>query len=333
MKLKNPLIIAGVFFWTIIIGLFFYLYFKPAPAPAVQDAKSVAALNTAKEEKYPYLNKTKIYELGKHYIIDFSDLKRSLIAVQKKYPQKTFIYFDYLNNGSWVGLGERDEFTAASLVKVPLAMAIYKAIEDGRLKPEQSYTLDDLDLDSDFGNLYKVGPDNSFTIEALVKIMLGQSDNTARTALYRALSRIGISDPLADVYSSLGWEFAPPLLSDNQNADPNYYNKISLKVLSNMFLALYNATYVNLDHSQKILGFLANTQFNDKIRAGVPEDVAVAHKIGTAGAENTFSDCGIVYAPNRHYILCVGSNGGDEKRAAQFMAEVSKAAYDFVIGN
>lgn len=331
---------AGVLSGAIIIGLFFYFYFKPSqtvPAisnmPSVQNTKSVDVQNILKEEKYPYLNKTKIYELGKHYIINFSDLKKSLTAIQKKYPQKTFMYFDYLNNGSWVGLGERDEFTAASLVKVPLAMAVYKAIEDGRLTPAQSYTLDELDLDSDFGDLYKVGPDNSFTIEELAHIMLGQSDNTARTALYKALSRIGITDPLADVYSSLGWEFAPPLLSGNQNTDPNYYNAISLKVLSNMFLALYNATYVNLDHSQKILGFLASTAFNDKIRAGVPDDVPVAHKIGTAGMENTFSDCGIVYALNRHYILCAGSSGADEKTAAAFMAEASAAAYKFVINN
>ena len=89
----------------------------------------------------------------------------------------------------------------------------------------------------------------------------------------------------------------------------------------------------NIENSQKILEYLANTPFNDKIAAGVPEGVTVSHKIGVSAEDKTFSDCGIVYAPNRNYILCLGSNGSDEKRADQFMAEVSKAVYDYVINN
>lgn len=318
------------------ITVFVWLFFTTQPAKTTSKRTSLPISNDMRavaDSKYPFINKTKVYELGKHYIIDFSELKKSIVAVQKKYPQKTLIYFDYLNNGSWIGVGERDEFTAASLVKVPLAMAVYKAIEEKRLVPEQRYALDDLELDENFGTLYRMGAGSVFTVEDLVKIMLEQSDNTARAALYTIFSRIGIVDPIADVYSELGWEFAPPLLNDGQNMDPNYYNRISLKVLSNMFLSLYNATYVNLDNSQKILSFLANSPFNDKIRAGVPEDINVAHKIGTAGMENTFSDCGIVYAPNRHYLLCLGSSGADEKTAAKFMAEISKAVYVFVIMN
>lgn len=314
-------------------GLF--LFFERSDKKLGQSSLPVVSSSQREvlDKSYPYINKTKVYELGKHYIIDFTSLKKEIVAIQKKYPHKTYIYFDYLNNGSWIGIGEREEITAASLVKVPLAMAVYKAIEERKFTPEQRYALSDFDLDSNFGDLYKSGADSFFTIEDLVKIMLEQSDNTARSALYTVFSRIGIADPLADVYSNLGWDFAPPLLNEGQNVDPNYYNKISLKVLSNMFLSLYNATYVNLDNSQKILDFLANSPYNDKIRAGVPKDIAVSHKIGTAGQENTFSDCGIVYSPNRHYMLCIGSINADEKTAAQFMAEISKAVYVFVITN
>ena len=100
-----------------------------------------------------------------------------------------------------------------------------------------------------------------------------------------------------------------------------------------MFLALYNAKYLNLEYSNLLLDYLSGTPFKDRIVDGVPEGVMVSHKIGTSANDSTFSDCGIVYAPNRHYLLCVGSNGGDERAAARFMAEVSKAAYDYVINN
>lgn len=100
-----------------------------------------------------------------------------------------------------------------------------------------------------------------------------------------------------------------------------------------MFLALYNATYINVEHSQLVLDHLAQSPFNDKIVSGVPKGVVVAHKIGVAVPNHTYSDCGIVYAPSRHYLLCVGTVDMDEEDASEFMARVSKSVYDFVINH
>jgi beta-lactamase class A len=284
------------------------------------------------KSSYELINPTVTSNLNKHFIINFQPLKEKLIAIQKKYPHKTYIYFVYLNNASWVGLNEKDLFTAASTIKVPLAMALFKAVEDGKLKLTDSYALDELDLDEGFGELYKVGPDKQFTIEELVKIMLEQSDNTATRGIDNIFRKIGIEDPFVDVYQSMGWERGSMELIPEMGQAPNYQD-INLKILSNMFLALYNADYVNIENSNKILSFLASSPFNEKIVAGVPEDILVAHKIGIAAGKDTFSDCGIIYAPNRHYLLCLGSNGKDEKSANKFMAEISKVVYQYVINN
>lgn len=279
---------------------------------------------------YSLINKTITANLGKHFIINFRPLKLELEKIQKKYPQKTYLYFSYMNNGAWVGLNEREEFTAASTIKVPIAMYVMKSVEEDRLKLNDSYALEELDLNNGFGDLYKAGADKEFTVEELLKIMLEKSDNTALFALRSVLNKVGIEDPLAQVYGSLGWEFAQSLPIAGEM--PNY-TKINLKTLSNLFIALYNATFINAEHSNKILEYLANTPFNDKIAAGVPEGVMISHKVGVSADDKTFSDCGIVYAPNRNYILCLGSNGGDEKVAAKFMEEVSKAVYKYVINN
>ena len=215
-------------------------------------------------------------------------------------------------------------------------MSVLRAVEQGLLTLGQTYTLDELDLDSNFGDLYKKGVGASFSVSELIEIMLKESDNTARSALFKVMERIGLTDPLYDIYVSLGWDYIAsinPGADSNTALDPNLYNEINLKLLSNIFLALYNSSYINLGHSQLILEHLANTPFNDKIRAGVPDDIDVSHKIGIASNNGTFSDCGIVYAPNRNYLLCLGSNGGDEKIASRFMDEVSEAVYDFVINN
>ena len=78
---------------------------------------------------------------------------------------------------------------------------------------------------------------------------------------------------------------------------------------------------------------LANTDFIEEIDAGVPDEIEVSHKIGIYEAEDVFSDCGIVYAPHREYILCTGSKGASQEDARRFIAEISKAAYNYVINN
>ena len=100
-----------------------------------------------------------------------------------------------------------------------------------------------------------------------------------------------------------------------------------------MFLALYNAAYITPTHSQAVLEYLSKTPFDDQIDAGVPEGITVAHKIGVYDSDLTYSDCGIVYAPNRNYLLCVASVGVSDKAASAFIANVSKSVYDYVMNN
>jgi beta-lactamase class A len=279
-----------------------------------------------------FINPTVTANLGKHYIINFTPLKNKLLEIEKKYPQKTYLYFLYLNNGAWIGINERSEFTAASTIKVPLAMATFKAVEEGKLNIDDKYGLNEIDLDSNFGDLFKNNPGTEYTVEELIKIMLEQSDNTAAIAIQSILMNIGIDDPYSEIYYNFGWFNGEDVLPAGEIGMPDYFN-ISTKALSNMLLALYNSSYLNIENSNKILTYLANSPFNEKIAAGLPKNILVAHKIGISAEVGTFSDCGIVYAPSRNYILCLGSNGGNEKIANQFMSEISAAVYDFVINN
>jgi beta-lactamase class A len=192
---------------------------------------------------FSYINPIIGAGIDKHFIINFKPLKTQIQSIQKKYSAKTYVYFMYLNNAAWVGINERDDFTAASTIKVPIAMAIMKAVEDKKLKLSDSYPLAELDLDKGFGDLYKVGADQEFTVEELMSIMLKQSDNTAMKAIIEVFDRVGIVDPLANVYEFLGWDFVQKLPEFGELPD---YSKINLKTLSNLFLALYDAKYISV---------------------------------------------------------------------------------------
>lgn len=330
--MRKKYIFAG-FLLLVIISIVGYAGFFSRSVTTENKTTKGQAVQTVSvkdvSNKYLLLNPAVTASLNKHYIINVAPLRTKLFALQQKYSTKTYVYFLYLNNGIWIGLNEKDKFEAASTLKVPLAMAVLKSAENGRLALDAAYTIQDTELDGKFGELYKKGAGGEYTLRDLLQIMLEHSDNTAMNAVYNSLTRLGITDPLADIYTALGWqELEPPAFDEAPN-----YADINLKTLANMFLALYNAAYLSPGDSQEILGYLANTPFDDKIAAGVPEGIIVSHKIGIGGDTNTFSDCGIVYAPNRNYILCVGSNGASETETNTFIKEVSEAVYDFVINN
>lgn len=331
--MKKILIFQIVLLVITAFGVVTLFVLKPTMVPRVEiipSGDSLAVPETFSKNTPSLVNPAVLTDMGKHYIINFKPLRDKLVSIQQKYKNTTYIYFLYLNNGVWVGLGEKESFTAASTLKVPLAMSLMKAISEKKLALSDRYDLERLNLDSNFGDLYKAGEGKELSVDDFLKIMLELSDNTAMNAIFEIFNRIGITDPLADVYSVLGWEFVQNVPEMGKPID---YSKINLKTLANMFLALYNAKYLNVPDSEKILHLLAQTPFDTKIVAGVPKDIIVSHKIGVAAPDSIFSDCGIVYVPNRHYLLCLGSSGADEKTAASFMAEVSKEVYQYVMQN
>lgn len=290
-------------------------------ASVVQDDSRLVSGN------YPLINETVTSGLGKHYIINMQPLRERLVEIAAEYGYKKHIYFAYLNNDSWIGVNEREYFTAASTIKVPLAMSVMHAVEERKISLDDTYTVQSEDLDDNFGELYKTAEGKTFTIRELMKITLEESDNTASSALFHALQEIGIEDPFSNVYTFMGWDNYPGI-----GETPEYFD-VNLKILSNMFLALYNAKYVDIDSSQEILDYLDNENFNEQIVAGVPDGIPVAHKSGVQTESDSYSDCGIVYAPNRHYLLCIGSEGAPKPVADAFMKEISKTVYDYVINN
>lgn len=277
-------------------------------------------------EEFAYLVNPLVKEGRRlHHIINFKELKDEFLKIRAGFKEPTYIYFAYLNNLSWVGLDEKEMFTAASTIKVPLAMTVLRAVEEGRLNLSDKYILTEEDLDENFGDFYKQGAGKEFTLKELLEVMLKYSDNTAMRALFSSMRSIGVDDPLAEVYGVMGWDFFA-----FEDEEPQY-SEINVKTLSNMFLSLYNATFINVDNSNLVLSLLAETPFTDWMEAGVPSSVLVSHKIGIAASEKTMSDCGIVYAPYRPYLLCMGIEGASETRAASFFKSLSEAAYDFVM--
>lgn len=265
---------------------------------------------------YPYIDIARNYIPQEHFIVNIQPLREKLLEIVAKEDEGSLsVYFEFLNTGANIQVNNESRFYPASLVKVPSALVAMKKVEKKEWKMGSMLVLFEQDKDSRYGTLYKKPVGTKFTIEELLKALLIESDNTAHNMLMRNLSE----QELGELKDLIG-------LDDLFNEK----NEVSAKEYSRLFRALYNSSFLTRNGSQQVLEWLAQTKFNHTLPAGLPKNTAFAHKIGEDDVEMNYLDSGIVYLPNRPYLLTVMVKQHSQKDAEALMKQISQAAYEYV---
>jgi beta-lactamase class A len=268
------------------------------------------------KKEYSMLAKRIFVDDPTDILVNFIPLRKSLRTQVEPWKDTFSFYFEYLPTGTSIGVNEKTEFEIASLVKIPTALAYYRKEERAGLGFEDKIvTLEEKHLDKGYGDLWEKGAGYQISITEAMHLMLANSDNTAANVIADTIPQ----EDFTSVFDGL----------DISMNDKNGVLVITTKGYASILKSLYFAGIVSKENSQKILDILTKTPFDDKLRAGVPKEIVVSHKIGVYG--DIFQDCGIVYEPNRPYLLCMYSHS-TEKVAAERMGEVSKLVYSFVHG-
>ncbi|HBB56990.1 TPA: hypothetical protein DEW47_03945 [Patescibacteria group bacterium] len=300
---KNNKINYFLYFIILILisSNFFAYFFKPKSSDVVKD-------------KYNLLNPAREFIKQEDLIINFQPLRDYLNDKYEADPNIS-IYFEYLPTGSNISMNKDAEFYPASLLKVPVAMAVAKKIEKGNWKWTNELVLMSTDKDDKFGTLYKEKTNTTHTIEDLIKRSLVDSDNTAHFILVRNLEM----EEIEDVYSHIGLD---SFLETN--------GSLSAKRYSVIVRALYSASYANEDNSQKLLSYLSQSSFYNYIQSGLPQDILFSHKIGVDEDKKIYLDSGIVYEKDRPYILTVMIKDETEQKAKEIIKDISEKVYNYV---
>lgn len=256
-------------------------------------------------------------------------LKQFIGEKLSKKSSHVSVYFRDLNNGPWFGINENEDFSPASLLKVPLMMDYFKRAEKdpSLLSRKMVY-----DFQGGFNNSLFFPPSKSLTrgstyaVSVLIRQMISYSDNDAFLFL------ISKSDKefLNRTYLDLGIEVPGFRTADDF---------MSVRDYASFFRILFNASYLNKEMSEKALALLAATEFKKGLAAGLPENVVLAHKFGErlsidpAGEVKNpmqFHDCGIVYYPKHPYLICVMTRGRNMEDLSRVVQEISSFVYQHV---
>jgi hypothetical protein len=288
---------------------------------------------------YQYIDPLLACEVGAPELFtELKPLKQSLsnlIAadIQSGKATEVSVYFRSLRNAHWFSLNPNETYAPASLLKVFVMMAYYKESRDlqdptllqrhivfeGSSNPNAD--------DSPGAQIPHLVNGQSYTIEEVIKQMIVYSDNDALTTLTNNFDP-QTTKSMSEIFSDL--QIDSPLTDEK-----NYLMPVQQYAM--IFRVLYGSTYLGRIQSEQALGLLAQAQYHDGIVAGVPANVAVAHKFGitTTPATDTvpghpeLHDCGIVYA-SQPYELCIMTQGSDFPTLQGVIQELSKTTYEEV---
>lgn len=266
-------------------------------------------------QKYSLISPRALQDKHGDFLLNFLDLRNKLHAIADPYGDAFGLYFEYLPTGTSIGINSNNNFFAASLFKLPVVMAYFRHKEEVPSAQDYKVKLTKDMLDDRFGDLWEKGEGYELDLDDAARLALEKSDNTAAKALGTVITQ----DDFDEVY--LGVDVDLQIASEGAVMTPKKYSSI-LK-------ALYYSAVLTRDDSQLILDYLTKSEFNDKLVAGIPPDVKVAHKIGVI-EDKAYMDCGIVYVPYRPYSLCLVSQGTEDVARSR-MSSISKTIYEYVV--
>ena len=305
------------------------IYFADKPNNPSKVAKVQPADVRAGESKYT--NPLLECDQGQAAFTELAPFKDKVTSTISDLEQNSSVsnisvYFRDMNNGPWFDINGDASFSPASLLKVPLAMAYYKVNEKtpGILQKTITYKGPDItwpDVQQTILPKESVTVGQTYTMEELIHRMLSYSDNIA---YYLLFTNINTQD-LVSVYNDFSIKINGPGTQDD--------SIVTVKKYSGFFRMLFNASYLDQTDSEKILSFLAETDFQDGLVAGVPSQIAVAHKFGERELKSQLDqlhDCGIVYYPKHPYLLCVMTKGENTQNEANAIKQISTVVYSQV---
>jgi len=251
-------------------------------------------------------------------------------------------FLDLSDSSNQLMINEEEDFHAASTMKTPVMIELYKQSAQGLFDLQDSILIKnefksivdgstysmDIGEDSQEGLYNQIG--DSITIYNLMYEMITLSSNLATNILIDLVDAKKVTATMR----ALGANKIEVLrgVEDQKAYDQGLSNSTTAKDLMIILKAIAGEKAVakQEDHAAMI-DILKDQKWNDMIPLLLPSEVKVAHKTGSI--TGVHHDSAIVYLPDgRSYVLVLLSkNLGDFDEGTAELAKVSKLVYDFMV--
>ncbi len=247
----------------------------------------------------------------------WKSMENSIKTRVQLFPGTAGIYIKDLKHGWVVEHNTSRLFASASLVKLPIMAALYTAQMDGRISLDETIELNWRNKARGSGKLKFVRNGERFSVRYLIFKMITESDNTATNMLTNQLGLEFYNHSFINM--GLNHTNMSRTIMDLRQRDRGVENYTTANDMGKLLEMIYHNRIVG---SSEMMEILKSQTVNDRLPVPLPEDWQIGHKTGLL--RNTCHDVGIVYSPNRDYIICVlTQNIRNYRRAKSFIREVS----------
>ena len=249
-------------------------------------------------------------------------------------------FIDLGGSSRSIMINENEMFHAASTMKTPVMIELFKQAEAGQFSLDDSIlvknefrsivdsSLYQMDVNEDSeGALYDaIGQKR--TIRGLINDMITQSSNLATNIL---IEKVGAPN-VTQTMRSYGADSILVLrgVEDIKAYEKGLSNRTTARDLMILFEKLGRGEAVSQQASQEMIAILKQQKFNKMIPARLPDSVQVAHKTGWITGVN--HDSGLIILPDgRKYVLVLLSKEApNREEVIKLFADISKQIYNFV---
>lgn len=244
---------------------------------------------------------------------------------------------DLSDSNNQIFISEKECFHAASTMKTPVMIELFKQAHEGRFSLTDSLLVKNefksivdgsffsLDIDRDDGeHIYEqIGQKRS--IKDLLVDMIIYSSNLATNILIQLVGAENVNQTMRD-YGAKDIKILRGV-EDMKAYDAGLNNTTTAYDLMIIFEKLAKGEAVNKEASHEMIEILLRQTHRDIIPAKLPKDVKVANKTGFI--TGVHHDSGIVFLPDgRKYVLVLLSkNMEDSETGTKMLAEVSRLIY------
>lgn len=234
-------------------------------------------------------------------------------------------YYDFKRDTSFF-VGNCDVFPSLGIAKLVLMVEVFRQVEEGIIKLDDTYILEkkppfaipENEYEATVGVLDFLHKGMELTIEDLVYLMMIISDNSAFNIL---LSIVGI-DNVNDTMKKLGLTNTKIrcMLFEWDEIDPEKDNYHSVREIGSLLRRIYKKQLISTTASERMLRILSYHQRRDVLSAFSDRGISVAQQ---TGFDVTSLHTAAVIMTENPFVLCMSTNKISAKMAEGIMKDIA----------
>lgn len=250
-------------------------------------------------------------------------LKKRLLNLAQNYPRiKPSVYVWEYGTKSYVNINADEIYPAASIIKIPVLIQMFREIENGKFSLYDTMVLNDYYRASGSGKLQYSQGGVAHSMDYLAKIMIENSDNSSTNMI---MAKMGGMPEINRAMHKWGLKSTRV---NNWLPDLDGTNVTTAREMAKMFYNIDTTTMLTNASKRHIAGYLSHVKNNRLLQAGIPSGAILLHKTGDIGF--MLGDAGIVKTANgkKYIVVILARRPYNNFQGKEFIVEASKIIYN-----